>query len=333
MRDKIELLVEETGATSQEAELAFGLAHSDVEGALKILHSRMKDAFVIKAKIMSHYPPLYGRMLFIAHVPGASSQTSFRLRFVFSENPHLYETTLDLPWHEFEKEIYRARLSEWCQVAVSQSLEKEWEVKIVSQMNRLVGIKEALLAGREDAVQLWLEDMVASSRCWRVPPKFCSAAEVLTMSEYRREPADANNSGFGKQIFYKNSQVPGGGIFLNLRIALQQADHLPPQNAGPRHAPLRAADLQAGDWVQAYILETEDTRLYMAEVLGGCSNAGLHAVEAPIESVWEEGPLTGVRVRFGHSVVGEGTFPPDLRVQVLRKKQSKSTLFQRILSW
>ena len=166
MRDKIELLVDETGAPPQEAELALGLAGFDMEEALKILHHRMKDVFVVKAKFLCRHPHMYGLMLFIANVSGPALVPTFRLRFVFIGNPHLYETDLALQWYEFEKEIYRARLSEWCHVGVSQSLEKEWEAKIAGEPGRLGILKESLLEGRQDTLNLWLQDLVSFSHCW-----------------------------------------------------------------------------------------------------------------------------------------------------------------------
>ncbi|MBI2069927.1 MAG: hypothetical protein HYT79_04935 [Elusimicrobia bacterium] len=336
MRDKIELLIEETGAPHQEAELALGLAGFDMEQALKILHGRMKDVFVVKAKFLCQHPQMYGLMLLMAHVPNVSSGPTFRLRFVFSGNPHLYETDLGLDWYDFEKAIYRARLSEWCYVAVSQAVEKEWEDKITAEAMRLNTLKESLLAGRQDALVIWLEGLVAASHCWRIPPKFVHETAILSLSEYRQGPMPAVDS---TRILWSRieaaERLREGEIFLNLRIALLSA--LPPRPpmvlGSARPVIVSAGELRAGDVVQVYVLETRESGLYLAEIFGGYSEHGLAPIEAPIESVWQEGDLIGIRVRFGYAVVGEGTFPSDLRVLAIRRKVAKPSLFKRILNW
>ncbi|MEK7287054.1 MAG: hypothetical protein AAB091_00650 [Elusimicrobiota bacterium] len=336
MRDKIELLVEETGALAREAELALGLSGYDVEQALKILHGRMRDVFVVKVKFLSQYPNMYGLALFIANVTGAASCPSFRLRCVFSENPYLYETDLGIHWYEFEKAIYRARLSELCHVGVSQSLEQEWEDKIGGESSRLIAIRESLVAGRQDGVDLWLEELVRASRAWRIPPKYAYETDVLSLKEYRQSPATLSGRAPYSPFFFNSAPAADKGeIFLNLRIALESASgpRQTPGSTSSRLAAVRAVELAAGDVTSVYVLESRDTGLYLAEVFGGYADNGLYPIEAPVESVWREGELAGVRVRFGHSVVGEATFPPDLRVWALRRTGPKPGLLRRLLDW
>ncbi|MBI4668282.1 MAG: hypothetical protein HY747_03710, partial [Elusimicrobia bacterium] len=130
------------------------------------------------------------------------------------------------------------------------------------------------------------------------------------------------------------AQRSGEEIFLNLRIALETAPNLPHAEPGLSHPiQLRVGDLKPGDIGQTDVLETRDAGVYLAEVFGGYSNYGLLPIAVPIESVWREGDLIKVRVRFGYAVTGEGVFPPELRVYAARKKSPKASLFRRILSW
>lgn len=334
MRDKIELLVEESGVLPQEAELALGLSGYDVEQALKILHSRMKDVFVVKAKFLSAHPAMYGLALIIANVSGAAANPSFRLRCVFSGNPHLYETDLTVHWYEFEKAIYRARLSEWCHVGVSQNLEQQWENHITSQPERLLSLKESMALGRQEGVSFWLEELVRSNHAWRVPPRFSFKTDLLSLRDFRQSPS-AQSLGSSPAYGVSRKAQHSGDIFLNLRIALESApmSRAVGVSMAGRFLPMAVGDLQAGDLVSAFILESRDSGLYLAGVFGGFVDNGLYPIEVPVESVWQEGGLVGVRVRFGHSVVGEATFPADLRVATLRRHGVKPSFWRRLWGW
>src|SRR3989338_4775318 len=132
MQDKIELLIEETGSSPEEAGLALGLANFNIEEALRILQAKRRDILVLKVKFYSTSPRLCGLMLLVANLADQRKNPIFRLRVVLSDNPYLYETSLKIEWDEFENEIYRARLSEFSYVALSQSMEQEWERLITS---------------------------------------------------------------------------------------------------------------------------------------------------------------------------------------------------------
>lgn len=217
-------------------------------------------------------------------------------------------------------------------MALSQSIEKEWEEKIAAATSRLFALKESLLAGQPAPIGLWIDDLLTSSHHWRVPPKFHYATDVLSVGEYRQGPPGGLSPWFGVNAAAR--KVREGELFMSLRIALESADISRP-HGGLTHlrpAPVFVKELQAGDIVNVYVLESRETGLYLAEIFGGYSDHGLHPVEAPIESVWRESDLVGVRVRFGHAVVGEGTFPPDLRVQSIRKSQ-KTPFLKRVFGW
>lgn len=321
MRDKIELLIEETGASPQEAELALGLANFDMENALVILQTKMRDVFVLKSKFLNQEPRLYGLMLLIANV-SKKRPPSFRVRFVWSDIPHIYETNLHLHWYDFEKAIYRARLSERSFVSLSQDLEKLLEARFAQSPSALVDLKEAVESANHDHLEVWIREFLESSGFFWSSVKFAYETEILNLREFRESPS------FNPELMSLRRFPHSGEVFVSLRIGLTNS--LPEDCAEVAHE-MAVSELRAGDSVFICVLENRDTALYLAELLGALSDYGLVPIEAPIESVWEEGALTGVRVRFGRNIVGEGLFHKTLRVAAVRRATPPQSFLSRLL--
>ncbi|GEM_PF-5215682 len=322
MADKIEFLVEETGAPVQEAELALALANFDMEDALMILQTRMRDVFVIKAKFLNSSPRLYGLMLFIANV-SKQSTPNFRVRFVWSDVPYIYETNLRLHWYDFEKEIYRARLSERSHVALSQDMEKLMESRMIQHSGALALLKESCVSGDASAVQSWLSQLLLASGHFRICPKLAFEIEILNLREFKGSPSVPSE--FQNLKKFSNS----ADIFVTLPIALANPQNVEEKAEAAEYRDV--ASLKAGDSVYVYILDNRDSSMFLTELFGGINDNGLMPVEAPVESVWQEGDLHGVRVRFGKNVVGEGTFPKTLEVSAMRRQEQGGSFLSRLL--
>lgn len=335
MTDKVELLIEETGASLQEVELALSLANYDVEGALQILHDKMKDIFVMKAKILCNNPCIYGLLLVIVNIADKRPKPAFRVRVVLSENPHVYETTLNMHWYEFEKAIYRTRLSEWSHVSMSQQLEKSWNAKILCDSYLVQQIKGVGGEGGAKALSEWLLEKLYSPEFFAEQPKYTYVDELLSLSEFKQSPFAPKQSGSmpartEPQIAFKGlkNREHSREIFLNLRIALAYGVT---NSSDANVTEAAVSELAPGDMVFAYVLENRESCVYLAELVGGYNEQGLLAVEAPVESVWREDPFIGVRVRFGFCAVGECILPPTLRVNVVKQAGLEDSWFKRIL--
>ncbi|MEK6543531.1 MAG: hypothetical protein AABZ44_03750 [Elusimicrobiota bacterium] len=331
-RDKIEFLADETGAPLEEVELALSLANYDTEGALQILHDKMKDVFVLKVKLLRNNPALYGLILAIAKVTAKKPKPGSRLRVVLSENPHLYESDLSMHWYDFEKAIHRARLSEWSHVSLSQHLEKSWGSKILAAE----GLAQKIKAVRNDPAAAqdfakWLIELLPWQGVFGEPPACAIETQILSLSEFHKSPTvddagtEAHHALVKKPV---NNNDEGDQIHLNLRIALANGVTNTTYH-DVEEKPV--SELEPGDLVFAYILEKRESCLYLAELVGAFNENGLMAVEVPVESVWREDPFVGVRVRFGFSAVGECVLPATLKVNVVKQAGLRDSWFRRFL--
>ncbi|MFC1521832.1 hypothetical protein ACFL6Y_05440 [Elusimicrobiota bacterium] len=304
MKDKIELLEEETGASPQEAELALGLAAYDMEEAIRILQEKMRDVFVIKVKIMRRDPCLYGMFMLIVNVDRRKGAPTYRTMFILSSNPHVYETNLELPWYDFEKEIYRFRLAEGSFIAASQRADKALENAIESSLGELVELKTALEQNQSENIRKWILRSLAKAGFMPETIKFKYQAQLLNLQEFKHSPFLAKTP--------EPVRSPKGEIFLKLRIALSGDIH---EQAGVKQKLVPVEDIKVGDTVYVYIIESREISSFLAELLGGISEEGFMPIAAPVDSVWDGADgEKAVRVRFGHSVVGDGVFPGKLNV-------------------
>ncbi|MBI5200897.1 MAG: hypothetical protein HY925_04865 [Elusimicrobia bacterium] len=295
MRDKIELLMQETGCEQGEAELALELCGYEVEKAVAAIPRLFQNIAVLKAKFHDPGETLYGLLLVILNL---KDQTLLRARFVVSYNPKVYATSLEQGWFDFEKFLYACRLWDGSLQSVSQELEQLAPTFFTSQdaapfysespetpQDKGIDALRAFLGRRFDRGQL----------------KLVAQRDVLDMGQFQQLGSET-----GRQRRSRTRRAPSGGSLI-LRIALE------PQADG-----LAAGELRAGDLVTVTITDNRDIAQYLARLFG--PGDGASSLLVPVEAV-ETGPKgeVGVRVRFSLGVCGDVNLPPDIRLKVVRR--------------
>lgn len=294
MRDKIELLMHETGCAQGEAELALELCGYEVEKAVAAIPRLFQNIAVLKARFRDPAETLYGLLLVILNL---RDRSLLRARSVVSYNPKVYATTLTQGWFEFEKHLYACRLWDGSVQAISQELE-QLAASFFSGPEADPFYSEA--EGTPDSKAVEALGRLLRLRFGPEDLGLVVHRDVLDMGQFQQIGPAA-----GRRTRLRRRPGPEGTLIL--RIALEhQADGLP------------AGDLRAGDLVYATITDPRDIAQYLARLFGPAELPG--SLLVPVEAV-ETGPgsQVGIRVRFSLGVCGDVNLPPDIRLKVVRR--------------
>ncbi|MDE2292147.1 MAG: hypothetical protein KGL53_08700, partial [Elusimicrobia bacterium] len=120
MKDKVALLIEETGCERSEAELALQLCAYDLEAAVQAVPRLFQHVVIFKGRVRAAAEPLYGLWLVILSL---KERRLLRARAVVSYNPAVYASELDSHWFDFEGRLYACRLWAGTAQGLSQDLE------------------------------------------------------------------------------------------------------------------------------------------------------------------------------------------------------------------
>lgn len=294
MRDKIELLMQETGCAQGEAELALELCGYEVEKAVAAIPRLFQNIAVLKVKFHDPEETLYGLLLVILNL---RERSLLRARSVVSYNPKVYATTLTQGWFEFEKHLYACRLWDGSVQAVSQEVE-QLAAAFFAGPDADPFYSEA--TGTPEPAGVAALRRLLRRRFGRDDLGLVVHRDVLDMGQFQQLGEAA-----GRRPRLRRRAGPEGTLIL--KIALEhQADGLP------------AGDLRAGDLVYATITDSRDIAQYLARLFGPADVGG--ALLVPVEAV-ETGPgsQVGIRVRFSLGVCGDVNLPPDVRLRVVRR--------------
>ncbi|MBI5245121.1 MAG: hypothetical protein HY922_15775 [Elusimicrobia bacterium] len=313
MKDKVALLMEETGCDRAEAELALELCGYDLESAVAAVPRLFQNILVLKGRLAAPAEALYGLWLAILNL---QDRSLLRARAVVSCNPAVYASDLDQHWFDFEGRLYACRLWAGALQDVSQETEKLLASFFDSpQADAFYGEKDRLKPRELGRLKSLLAGLLGKVDI-QVRP------EVLDMGQFQEvrplepsgpqrgsEPPGARGLRSGARQRRSLRRSPAGGGLLVLRIALE---HNP--------AGIPAADLRAGDVVYATITDTRDIAQYLARIFGTRVGEGASSLPAPVEAIERgSGREALIRVRFSAGLCGDVSVPSDIRLRVLRR--------------
>ena len=306
-KDKVFLLMEETGCERGEAELALELASYDLGKAIRTIASLLKNIVVLKAKFRSSENSLFG--LFIS-ILNKKTQELQRLRAVVSYNPSVYLADLNLEWYEFEKHLYACRLWEGSLQGLTQQVERF----LCAQTNS-EGAAALFAHLKEDAAHLveefWLGRLGQAFE--KGTFQLSLQKQELDLSQYHAMRRSIEDGAHPLEPSIDAAEP------IRLRIALE---------GDPGGC--EAGSLQPGDVVHAQVIDGRDIAQYLARLFGGRTREGLRPFTVPVESVRASGQEFFIRVRFSPGIMGEVGLPPDLRVRSDRmRSQLQSPWWRR----
>lgn len=306
MKDKVVLLMRETGCERGEAELALEMCGFNIEQALQAIPRLFQNIAILKGKLMFAGEPLYTLFLAILNL---KSRSLLRARAVTSCNPEVYATALDQNWFEFEKRLYACRLGAGTMLPQSQEIEDLLD-RYFSSADSAAFYSERKLDARGRNVQEL--SAIFGRRFGGAKVKLVLHKDVLDMAQFREIEGDnaallrASDGPRRSERGERNFAPPG---LLVLRVALEG-----------KPAGVAAGDLLAGDLVYAKITDTRDIAQYLKKLFRSSADGG--SLLVPIEAVEKTDREVTVRVRFSLGVCGDVSLPGDVHVKAVRREES-----------
>lgn len=295
MKDKIKLLMEETGCERGEAELALEMCGYEVEEAVRRIPRLLRDICAIKGKFVLRAENRHGLFLVVLNL---KSRAVLRSRAILSYDPAVHAVSLDEDWFAFEKHLYGCRL--WDGSLPQESLEVEQALGAAFR-----AVEPALFerlrgpAGDEAA-----EAAAAPLRAlFREPGLSVSAKkDILDLGQFqslRQGPAPAARKP-------PRTPVPSEDLLV-LKIELEDD----PEGTA-------AGELRAGDMVWARVTDKRDIAKYLARLFGGMTDGRPVPIEAPVEAIEAARDGWMARVRFSVGVCGDVELDPGRRLRAAR---------------
>lgn len=299
MKDKVTLLMEETGCDRSEAELALQLCGYDLESAVQAVPRLFQNIVILKGRFCVRKESLYGLCLAILNL---KEKRLLRARAVISYNPAVYASELDQHWFDFEGRLYACRLWPGTMQAVSQEA-------------------EGLLAGYFDSPEAgaFYEEGASVDEAALEPLKALLGArlgapvdlqfrqDVLDLGQFREvRPQEEGQARPTQKRRTRGTRAgPGAENLLILRIAVE-----------PDPEGTLAEELHAGDLVHVAINDGRDIAQYLARLFGAAQD---ESMAVPVEAIEKGAGEVTVRVRFSAGVCGDVSVPGDLRVRAERR--------------
>jgi hypothetical protein len=297
VKDKIELLMEETGCDRAEAELALEMYGFEVEEAVRQIPRLLRDICALKGKFVVPGANRHGLVLIVLNL---KSHKVLRARAVLSYDPAVCAIGLEEEWFAFEKHLYGCRL--WDGSLPAESLELEHRLIAhfrAAQPELFDRLREASSA---DSVELLAAPLRSALRDPGLDLRL--KKDILDLGQFqslRKAPAPA-----ARRAPPPKAPPPEEDLLV-LKISLEED----PEG-------IAASELRAGDQVSARIVDGRDIAQYLARLFGGLTAQGPTPIEAPVEAIESVEGGVLVRARFAVGVAGDGVVPADRRVLASR---------------
>ena len=306
LKDKIQLIIEETGCDSEQAQLVLNSTDNNVEKAIKIINSLLKQIVVLKGKFRAENSSIYGLLILIADI---KLNQVLRLANIVTYNPGIYQTSLEKPWHDFERNLYALKLGEGSLQELTQKLQEHIKNWIGS--DKKDELFEALIQNnREELEKQLISRIELLSQDENI--KLDIRLEEVNLLQFK-ELKEKIDEDIAKLQLREVMVKPEEAMSLVLQVEIVTS-------AEKKGIP--AADLQPGAMIWAKINDQRDIAQYLAKLLGGRikkngSKEEIIPLTVPVEEVTRGPEGATVKVRFGPAVIGEMLLGEEERVTVM----------------
>lgn len=297
MKDKIDLLMEETGCDRGEAELALEMCGYEVEEAVRQIPRLLNDICALKGRFVRPAENQHGLFLVVLNL---KNRKVLRARAVMSYDPAVCAVELDEDWFAFEKHLYGCRL--WDGSLPAESLEVEQRLAAHFRAAEPEVFNRLRAADAEEATAELAAPLRAHFRDQSLSLR--AKKDILDLGQFqslRKVPAPAARRGKA------GPGAPPEEDLLILKITLEE---------DPEGLP--AAELRAGDMVFARIVDGRDIAQYLARLFGGLTSSGPVPIEVPVEAIESSPAGTLARVRFAVGVAGDAVVTGDKLLKAAR---------------
>ncbi len=297
MKDKIQLVKEETGCDEEQAKLTLESTHNDVSKAIRIINTLLKHIIAIKGKFKCEKINVYGIFLFIINI---RQRRLVRVGALVSYNPSIYENDLDMNWHDFEKHLYSLRLGEGSLQDLTQNLQNCLQIKLNRDESKNFYQHLRNLDKREIDPILLSEIKTVTGDQEAV---LNTSIEQLNLAQFKELRKDIGNE--GGESSYGEERRRDPTIILKIELILDSLKGCAAKN------------LKKGDLILAKIIDIRDIAQYLSTLLGGKQQEEIIPLVASVENVEIQKDQVIVKTRFSPGIIGRTTLSSDNKVKII----------------
>ncbi|MFH1784193.1 MAG: hypothetical protein ABH868_04790 [bacterium] len=296
MKDKVQLLREETGCDEEQAKVILESTHNDVSKAIKVVSTLLKHIVAIKGRFKCEKNNVYGLFFLIADI---RQRVLIRLGALVTYNPGVYEKDLATNWHDYEKQLYALKLGEGSIQDLTQNLQHCLQTKLTREESKPFYQYLRNLNTRETE-QTLLSEIVMVTGDQNVVLN--TALEQLTLAQFkelRKDPEDKIGDTPSDQRKSHDST-----IILKTELVMD------PYKGTP------AVNVKKGDLVSAKIVDMRDIGRYLAKLLGGEQDDEAFPLVVPVDNVELKDRDVVIKTRFSPGIVGKAVMAQGDRVEI-----------------
>ncbi len=306
----VNVLIEETGCSKDEARRYLPEANGNITLALKRISRDIKPIGVMKCKFRADRVNIYGLLMLIYNI---REKRMLRYAAVAGCNPEIYETDIKKQWFGFEKELYSRRLKEGSLREITQRIEQAIILKIQekNQAKFYLLAQNNNLEKIEQIFNSQVQEVIKYDTGRDVKLNMGITGEKLNLRQFRYlTDKDKINDEF--KLHLDDKKTYSSLIALDIELLKNQKD-----------TPVKRLDrVEAGDMLVTRIVDIRDIGIYLSYLLGGRKDEQLAALSAPAEDIKETEVGIEIVVRYGPGIVGRYSGAGNEKINVVSSLSS-----------
>ncbi|MDR3112448.1 MAG: hypothetical protein LBU55_04730 [Elusimicrobiota bacterium] len=294
----VSLLMEESSCDKETAELALAISDNNFEKALETISVLLKIIRIFKIKVLFKNKNIYG-LIYIA----INAKLSKILRFTatISQNPQIYEVSLNTDWFSFEKTIFSTRLSSGAIEEQTSKIEKDLAGYIKQ------AVEEMTTVSKDDIVQLLQLFFSPIEIAVEIDEETLSLAQFKKLSDY-----------------YDSNQNPSSSAEHNIGFLKLESLLIEDSNG------TKIKKLKEGDMIFALITDTREIAQYTAYLLGAIENKAV--IPSPVKISRISHTISNeyeIRFQFTQSIIGLAKVKSTAKLKLV----NSNPWWKNLLSW
>jgi hypothetical protein len=285
-KDRLQLLIEETGCEQAEAEIALSLSGS-IEKAIYTIGLFLKFITIFKIKLIFPKENIYG----LIHIAvNMKAHDILRFSMIFSRNPGIYEISANIDWFSFEKAIFSARLDAGAMENYTQTIEENLKLHMQQSVkkNNVISKKEI-----STMIKNFFQPVIAEMEI---------VNEELNLTQFKKLP-DYNI----KQNKISFAGYDLGFVKLDVKILKDFNGKL-------------AEKISERDTVLSIITDKRDIAHYLAHLIGGRKNGIMIPLPAMVKKIYSKNNNFEIHLHYAPSITGFAKIKSGIKLKVLETK-------------
>jgi hypothetical protein len=304
----IDILIEETGCSREEAKEGLTAAGGNIALAIKEISGRVKPIRVIKGRFKAVEVNIYGLIFIICNM---RTQRVLRFASVAGCNPTIYEIDPSTQWFDFEKELYAQRLKDGSLRVITQRIEHSvlLDIQEEEQDRFYRTCRDNQIPLIRDIIKKRIEGVIKydTGKDYNVSCEVESQRLNLRQFRYLTD-TDKVNGEF--KLHMEEEKNYSSLIALDMDLV-----------RSGKNPTIKAENIEVGHMVNTMINDERDIGFYLANLLGGREGDDIIPLSATVEDIKDTPEGIDIIVRYGPGIVGRTVLSPKEKVDIIERAE------------